>query len=86
MNKFGILLLWFILILLYTAARKRLRRPTVSTSSLTSDQEVSASVNRFKVTRNRASIKNTKNELQPSNGGSLNKKSNDYKVHWFRII
>lgn len=54
-------------------ARKRFRRPTTSAPSISSDQEVSASVNRFKVTRNRVSNKNTKNELQPG-------KTNDYKV------
>lgn len=54
-------------------ARKRFRRPTTSAPSISNDQEVSASVNRFKVTRNRVSNKNTKNELQPD-------KTNDYKV------
>ncbi|KAL2747341.1 putative chitinase 10 [Vespula maculifrons] len=54
-------------------ARKRLRRPTTLTPSISNDQEVSASVNRFKVTRNRVNNKNTKNEIQPG-------KTNDYKV------
>ncbi|RLU26253.1 hypothetical protein DMN91_000046 [Ooceraea biroi] len=54
-------------------ARKRFRRPTTSAPSISSDQEVSASVNRFKVTRNRVSNKSTKNELQPG-------RTNDYKV------
>jgi len=57
-----------------SGARKRFRRPTTSAPSVSNDQEVSASVNRLKVTRNRVSNKNTKNELQPS-------KTNDYKVH-----
>lgn len=56
-----------------SGARKRFRRPTTSAPSISSDQEVSASVNRFKVTRNRVSNKNTKNELQPG-------RTNDYKV------
>ncbi|XP_043487176.1 probable chitinase 10 [Polistes fuscatus] len=54
-------------------ARKRLRRPTTLTPSISNDQEVSASVNRFKVTRNRVNNKNTKNEIQSG-------KTNDYKV------
>ncbi|XP_012271912.1 probable chitinase 10 [Orussus abietinus] len=53
-------------------ARKRFRRPTPSTST-SNDQEVSASVNRFKVTRNRLNTKTTKNEVQPE-------KTGDYKV------
>lgn len=55
-----------------TGARKRFRRPTTQ-ATLSSDQEVSASVNRFKVTRNRVSTKNNKNELQSG-------KTTDYKV------
>ncbi|CAD6241359.1 GSCOCG00002685001-RA-CDS, partial [Cotesia congregata] len=64
-------------------ARKRFRRPTTSSpGSLTSDQEVSASVNRFKVTRNRLGTKNTKNELQPTSDSTATSstKSNDYKI------
>lgn len=59
-----------------SGARKRFRRPTTSAPSISSDQEVSASVNRFKVTRNRVSNKNAKTELQTG-------KPNDYKV-WIR--
>ncbi|XP_074098334.1 chitinase 7 [Cotesia typhae] len=64
-------------------ARKRFRRPTTSSpGSLTSDQEVSASVNRFKVTRNRLGTKNTKNELQPTSDSTATSstKLNDYKI------
>lgn len=58
-----------------SGARKRFRRPTTSAPSISSDQEVSASVNRFKVTRNRVSNKSTKNELQSG-------KTSDYKVSY----
>lgn len=57
----------------HTGTRKRFRRPATSAPSISSDQEVSASVNRFKVTRNRISNKNKKNEIQTD-------KSEDYKV------
>ena len=66
------------------AARKRIRRPvSQSSTALTGDQEVSASVNRFKVTRTRGvTSKNTKNEIQTG-------KANDYKVffyfHWVQV-
>lgn len=64
-----------VFLLLQKGARKRFRtRPTTQRPSISNDQEVSASVNRFKVTRNRISTKNTKNELQPG------KASEDYKV------
>ena len=49
---------------MFQGARKRFRRPTTARPSISNDQEVSASVNRFKVTRNRISNKSTKNELQ----------------------
>ncbi|KAL7300198.1 hypothetical protein TKK_0007041 [Trichogramma kaykai] len=58
-------------------ARKRFRRPTTAKPLVSNnDQEVSASVNRFKVTRNRISNKNTKNELQPGKSSS----DNNYKI------
>ncbi|XP_012260741.1 probable chitinase 10 [Athalia rosae] len=55
------------------AARKRLRRPTTARPVISSDQEVSASVNRFKITRDRLSSKGTKNELQATS-------PNDHKI------
>ncbi|KAF7989656.1 hypothetical protein HCN44_008330 [Aphidius gifuensis] len=58
-------------------ARKRFRRPTTSAPGLSNnDQEVSASVNRFKVTRNRLGSKLTNNELQTG----LGTKTSDYKI------
>ncbi|XP_017755457.1 PREDICTED: probable chitinase 3 [Eufriesea mexicana] len=56
-----------------TGTRKRFRRPATAAPSISNDQEVSASVNRFKVTRNRISNKNKKNEIQTG-------KSEDYKL------
>ncbi|XP_071870555.1 chitinase 7 [Bombus fervidus] len=53
--------------------RKRFRRPATAAPSISSDQEVSASVNRFKVTRNRINNKNKKNEIQTG-------KPEDYKL------
>ncbi|XP_017893236.1 probable chitinase 10 [Ceratina calcarata] len=55
--------------------KRRFRRPATTTQPITTDQEVSASVNRFKVTRNRVSNtnKNKKNEIQ-------NGKPEDYKL------
>ena len=63
----------------HTGTRKRFRRPATSAPSISSDQEVSASVNRFKVTRNRISNKNKKNEIQTG-------KSEDYKVGMLIVV
>ncbi|XP_001604515.2 probable chitinase 10 [Nasonia vitripennis] len=63
-------------------ARKRFRRPTTSRPSLSNDQEVSASVNRLKLTRNRISNKSTKNELQSSKGATEDYKIVCYYTNW----
>lgn len=62
-----------------TGTRKRFRRPATAAPSISNDQEVSASVNRFKVTRNRISNKSKKNEIQTD-------KSEDYKVIMIIIV
>lgn len=62
-----------------TGTRKRFRRPATAAPSISSDQEVSASVNRFKVTRNRINNKNKKNEIQTG-------KPEDYKVGMIIIV
>lgn len=62
-----------------TGTRKRFRRPATAAPSISNDQEVSASVNRFKVTRNRIGNKSKKNEIQTD-------KSEDYKVIMIIIV